>query len=51
VQYKNWEKPTNKCAEELWCLNPGGTQSQFGWAQGSLVWWGATSPEQGVGTG
>jgi len=32
------------------CPIPGGVQGQVGWALGSLIRWGATSPWQEVGT-
>ena len=33
------------------CPTPGGAQGQVGRALGSLSWWGAPSPWQGLGLG
>jgi len=34
---------------ELRVSTPGGAQGWVGWGPGSLSWWGAASPQQGLG--
>ena len=42
-------RPWHCCPKGCGCPIPGGAQGWVGWALGSLTWWGAPSPQQGVG--
>ena len=44
-------RPWHCCPESCGCPIPGGVQGQVGWALGSLSWWVAASPWQGLGLG
>jgi len=49
--YSEWWGPGATAQRKCGCPISGGIQGQVGWALGSLSWWVATSPWQGVGAG